>query len=91
MFGDGENPQKSKFPVVRSQEAQSANREIGVPRGAWHSRGYLPHFECEEVPQHVTFHLADSLPESVLQQLENELKTLPTEKREAERRRQLDA
>ena len=28
----------------------------------WHSRGYLPHFNSEDVVQSVTFRLADSLP-----------------------------
>ena len=28
----------------------------------WHSRGYLPHFDSEEVTQFVTFRLVDSLP-----------------------------
>ncbi len=66
-----------------------ANQEIGVP-GVWHSRGYLPHFEGDEVTQHVTFHLADSLPQAVLLRLDGELKTLPAGKREAERRKRLD-
>jgi REP element-mobilizing transposase RayT len=39
----------------------------------------------------VTFHLADSLPQSILQRLDTELKTLPTHKRDAERRRRVDA
>ena len=68
----------------------NANREIGVPGGSWHSRGYLPHFECEELPQHVTFHLADGLPQTVVQQLENEMKALPADQRGAERRKRLD-
>ena len=29
----------------------------------WHSRGYLPHFDSQDVVQFVTFRLADSLPE----------------------------
>jgi REP element-mobilizing transposase RayT len=69
---------------------KDANREIGVPR-VWHSRGYLPHFESSEVTQHVTFHLADSLPRTVLLRLEAELKTLPTEKRDVECRKRVDA
>ncbi|WP_421999398.1 REP-associated tyrosine transposase [Reyranella sp.] len=33
----------------------------------WHSRGYLPHFDSQDVVQFVTFRLADSLPrEAVL-------------------------
>jgi hypothetical protein len=57
----------------------------------WHSRGYLPHFECPGATQHVTFHLADSLPQTVLLQFEAEMKTLPAEKRDAERRKRIDA
>ncbi len=68
---------------------KNANREIGAPR--WHNRGYLPHFESSDVTQHVTFHLADSLPQTVLLQLESELKFLPIEKRATERRKQVDA
>jgi len=63
--------------------------ENGVPR--WHSRGYLPHFECNEGVQHVTFHLADSLPRAALQRLPGELLLAPVEKREAERRKRIDA
>jgi len=46
-----------------------AGLEPGAPRDAprgWHSRGYMPHFDSHHVVQHVTFHLADSLPASVL-------------------------
>ena len=57
----------------------------------WHSRGYLPHFESTEVTQHVTFHLADSLPRTVLLLLEGELKSVPTEKRDVERRKRVEA
>ncbi len=69
---------------------QSAVQENGVPR-VWHSRGYLPHFESSEATQHVTFHLADGLPQAVLVRWEAELKTLPAEKRDAERRKRVDA
>ena len=74
---------------------EDANREIGVPGGVsgavWHSRGYLPHLESSEDTQHVIFHLADSLPQSVLKRLDAEMKTLPTEKRGVERRKRVDA
>jgi REP element-mobilizing transposase RayT len=66
-----------------------ANTQIGVP--GWHSRGYLPHFESPEATQHVTFHLADSLPKEVLLRLDAELKTHPEEKRDAERRKRVEA
>jgi REP element-mobilizing transposase RayT len=35
----------------------------------WHSRGYLPHFDSQDVTQFVTFRLADSLPPAALQRL----------------------
>lgn len=37
----------------------------------WHSRGYLPHFDGR-VAQFVTFRLFDSLPQTLLRQLEIE-------------------
>jgi REP element-mobilizing transposase RayT len=35
----------------------------------WHSRGYLPHFDSQDVTQFVTFRLADSLPLPALERL----------------------
>jgi REP element-mobilizing transposase RayT len=37
----------------------------------WTFRGYLPHYDAERVIQHVVFRLADSLPKSVLVDLES--------------------
>ncbi len=37
----------------------------------WHSRGYLPHLDIGEVTQFITFRLGDSLPQSVLEELED--------------------
>lgn len=39
----------------------------------WYSRGYFPHFDGVGMTQHVCFHLFDSLPQSVLTQLREEL------------------
>jgi type I restriction enzyme R subunit/putative DNA methylase len=39
----------------------------------WKSRGYLPHFEGGRLIQHITFRLADSLPQSVLRRIEEEV------------------
>ncbi|HUY28908.1 MAG TPA: CoA-binding protein [Candidatus Binataceae bacterium] len=86
------NPGHANLPIGVQKDAIEENgapREPGAP--GWHSRGYLPHFESAEVTQHVTFHLADSLPQSVILRLDDELKALPAEKREAERRERLDA
>ncbi len=40
----------------------------------WHSRGYLPHFNGDEIPQTVTFRLADSLPLRVIKRWKEELR-----------------
>jgi hypothetical protein len=34
------------------------------PPAGWHSRGYLPHYDGGEIPQFITFRLADSLPQA---------------------------
>lgn len=75
-----------------SGKDKSAIQENGAPSTPrWHSRGYLPHFESAEAIQHVTFHLADSLPQASLRALDEELKLLPAEKRHVERRKRIEA
>jgi putative transposase len=74
---------------VPSAQSTHANLEIGAPR--WHSRGYLPHFDDSATTQHVTFHLADSLPKTVLLRLDSELNSLPADKRPVERRKRIDS
>lgn len=72
---------------------KGANQEIGVPSDTpkcWHSRGYLPHYDGR-VAQHVTFHLADSLPRDVLERVSAELDALPAQEQDVERRRRVDA
>jgi len=63
----------------------------GASGGGWHCRGYLPHFESSRLTQHVTFHLADSLPENALRLLNAELRHLSPEKQVTERRQRVDA
>jgi len=43
-----------------------------TPAG-WHSRGYLPHFDGGEIPQFITFRLADSMPQELLDRWREEL------------------
>jgi REP-associated tyrosine transposase len=88
------SPGNANLPIGVSSSApidagKDAIQENGAAR--WHSRGYLPHFESSDVIQHITFHLADSLPQTVLLRLESELKFLSAEKRDAERRKRVDA
>jgi putative DNA methylase len=55
----------------------------------WYSRGYFPHFDAEGLTQHVSFHLFDALPQRVLAQWREELKTLPTKQADLERRKRI--
>ena len=66
-----------------------ANLLIGP--GRWRSRGYLPHFDSPEAVQHVSFHLADSLPKEAWERLENDLRSVPSTHQEEARRKRLDA
>lgn len=65
--------------------------EIGGPGSYWHSRGYLPHFESPDMIQHVTWHLADSMPKAALDRMTDELKHLPPDKQRVERRIRIEA
>ena len=88
-IGQGKNAIREND--VPRGDRQDAILENGVPRAVWHSRGYLPHFDSSEATQHVTFHLADSLPQTALLRLNAELKTVPAGKRDAESRKRVDA
>ena len=62
----------------------------GVSKG-WYSRGYLPHCDSRGLFQSITYRLSDSLPRQKLDQLEDELATLPYERRHIARRQQIEA
>jgi REP-associated tyrosine transposase len=47
----------------------SANYAVGMEHKGWHSRGYLPHFDSQDVIQFVTYRLADSLPKEALERI----------------------
>jgi REP element-mobilizing transposase RayT len=51
----------------------------------------MPHFDSHHVVQHVTFHLADSLPTDVLARFEEELRTVPLARQDVERRKRIEA
>jgi REP element-mobilizing transposase RayT len=51
----------------------------------------MPHFDSNDVIQHVTFHLADSLPKETLDRLLAEIEQLDPDRRDIEKRRRLDA
>ena len=60
-----------------------------TPARGWHSRGYLPHLDVSGLIQHITFHLADSLPASALDRLQSELESMPEAQRTTAHRRRM--
>jgi REP element-mobilizing transposase RayT len=54
---------------------------IELKEAGWHTRGYLPHFDGEVIPQFITIHLADSIPQEVLYRWEQELSYMKEEPR----------
>jgi len=63
----------------------------GSPPDGWYSRGYLPHYNKRETIQSVTFRLADSLPQTRLREIENELADIPPGKVDSARRKKIEA
>ncbi len=71
--------------------AESASLQDADHGPAWHSRGYMPHFDGSHVVQHVTYHLADSLPAEVLARLAEEVSRIPPRRQDGERRKRMEA
>ena len=84
-------PQCGEDEERRSGERRSQEHSQGRSPG-WYSRGYLPHFDSAEVIQHITYRLADALPEAVLERMQAEVRAaVPDEdKRESELRQQIE-
>jgi REP element-mobilizing transposase RayT len=72
-------------------DAGNAEPQLGPTHRGWYSRGYLPHCDHPGLLQSITYHLADSLPAAVLEQMDAELRTLPPERQDTERRRSVEA
>ena len=79
---DNNKSQDSRTGVWSSQE-----QHLG-----WYSHGYLPHFDSPHVIQHITYHLADSLPKVALEQMQAEIMILiqDDQKRKAELRQRVE-
>jgi REP element-mobilizing transposase RayT len=71
--------------------AGNAEPQLGSTHRGWYSRGYLPHRDHPGLLQAITYHLADSLPAAVLEQMDAELRSLPPERQDTERRRRVEA
>ncbi|CAN5478670.1 transposase [soil metagenome] len=59
--------------------------------GEWNSRRYMPHFDGENLIQHITFHLADSMSAKALQAVDQIIATVPEDQRARERRTRIEA
>ena len=65
--------------------------EAEAPHKGWYSRGFLPHRDDAGLIHSVTFRMADSLPQEILNQLETELESLPKDRIDIEKRRRSEA
>ena len=70
--------------------APPAANTAGVKPSTPYHRTHLPHFEAGAIPQHICFRLADSLPKSLLEQWEDELRRLPETEQQNERRQRIE-
>ncbi|VFN07079.1 MAG: type I restriction enzyme, R subunit/putative DNA methylase [Candidatus Kentron sp. G] len=55
----------------------------------WYSRGYLPHFDAPGLIQHITFHLADSLPRDAVERMQYEIGQIQEKARISARRKRI--
>ena len=64
-------PQPSRLRLQTEPSRQQAQAKTPAARShllsGWHSRGYLPHLKVEDGTYFVTFRLADTLPQKVLE------------------------
>lgn len=74
---------------VRNEAAGRTTAETFANKKGWHDRGYLPHFDSV-VTQFVTFRLADSLPQSLLKELESEIELGNFEDKSKEHRKRVE-
>jgi len=86
---DHPHPGNANLPIGRRHADKLAPTPHTTSSRGWHSRGYLPHFDGT-LTQHVTIHLADSLPEEVVKRITRRIETLPEEQRDAQKRQRVD-
>jgi len=74
---------------MKKKGMPSTTRRSQERSQGWYSRGYLPHFDVAGLAQHVTFHLADSLPQTAIARMQAEIGSLPIEHQPVERRKRI--
>ena len=87
---DRSHRDEGRMPSIPEAEAFDIPVSGVSPSTPFH-RTHLPHLEAGAVPQHICFRLADSLPQDLLLQWEEELQRLAEHDRETERRRRIEA
>ncbi len=93
----GEPDEEAKLELGEPSGNEGGNEarlEPGEPSGdtnelKWTDRGYMPHVDSALLIQHVSFHLADSLPKEALEVMNAELKSLPPKLRDAEKEKRI--
>ena len=58
--------------------ADDPHKEL-LREAGWHTRGYLPHFDGQAIPQTITLHLADAVPLKVIERWQRQLQHLTDE------------
>ena len=89
----GEPSGKAGLPTLQRGNLLWARPEPGEPSEdnelKWSDRGYMPHVDGQQLIQHVSYHLADSLPKEALGRMAAELKSLPPKLRDAEKEKRI--
>lgn len=82
-----DNAGEEPSPTRRSRIGEEPS--ITRPSQRRYFRKRLPHFDVPGLIQHITFHLADSLPSSAIARMQQELAAIPEAKREVARRQRI--
>jgi REP element-mobilizing transposase RayT len=77
-------------PPEPALDKPHAGQNYGALRG-WYSRAYLPHYNNPGTIQSVTFRLADSMPQSKIHEIEEQLANHSPENIDTERRKKMEA
>ncbi len=85
-----ENPLIPPTPADENLGIPGADVSVPCHGREWHSRGYLPHRDRTHPLQSITFRLADSLPQTVLNQLESKIRLLPEIRKDIEKRKSIE-
>ncbi|MBU6230283.1 MAG: transposase [Cyanobacteria bacterium REEB459] len=77
--GVGEDPSLTR--------RSGGGEDPSLTRRSWRKR--LPHFDVPGLIQHITFHLADSLPRAAIEGMQQELAAIPEAERDGARRQRI--